>query len=803
VAARELAAADGPPTTVIAMELAALSESVTASLAVMDVTRQLRGRESIVESFLRRFADPGGDGRVHLLHGLGGTGKTSIAAEIARQVSATGATVWWVSAADGASLVSGLNAVARLAGASTEELDTGAAANVLWRRLTARQEPWLLVVDNADDPRILDVTSDGESGTLTSGRGWIRPFLSGPGLVIVTSRRGGDPAQWGNWIVPHPVKMLDPADGAQVLFDHTRGRGGTPPEAQALADRLGGLPLALSLAGSYLAQSVNDPWPDDTAVTTFNDFRAALDQGRTDILQPPADSDDNQPGEQASRLLIDGIWQLTVQLLESRKLPLAGPFMRLLAQFANAPLPYRLILKRGILTSSPIFAELDHDQVRALLQHTAQLGLIDRTSAASTQELTDGDLPVLRVHPLMRDASYRYRDPVHSDDTYLALASRLLVEAVADEPDTSPQDHRRWPIWQLVAPHAFHLLSALSTMPNVEHSLTGQVAHVVDLAARYLFVRGLRSQAKAEYDAMYRNCHHVLGAEHPRTLAARHGMALVLTVGGEHIEAQAELLAVLDARRRILGDEHPETLIARHNMAIELRDRGDFAEAQAEFLAVLDVQRRILGDEHPDTLTTRHSVAHMLQDRRDFAEAQAEFLAVLDVQRRILGDEHPDTLATRHNVASVLRDRGDFAEAQAEFLAVLDVQRRILGDEHPDTLATRHNVASVLQDRRDFAGAQAEFLAVLDLRRRILGDEHPQTLTTRHNLALAYFNAGRRRDAEIEMRAILVIQERILGLKHPSTRTTRDNLKAMKQGGFSTNRPVLWHGPGKRKRKKR
>src|SRR5262249_14784420 len=159
-----------------------------------------------------------------------------------------GMDVWWVSGEDRTTLVSGLHAVARLTGASTGELQASVTADVLWRRLNALQRPWLLVVDNADDPGVLDVITDEESRPLVNGRGWIRPFVSGPGLVLVTSRRGSDPAYWGTWMFAHQVTMFDPVDGAQVLFDHTRGRGGSLAEAQALAERLGGLPLALWLA---------------------------------------------------------------------------------------------------------------------------------------------------------------------------------------------------------------------------------------------------------------------------------------------------------------------------------------------------------------------------------------------------------------------------------------------------------------------------------------------------------------------------------------------------------------------------
>src|SRR5262249_24923662 len=236
--------------------------------------------------------------------------------------------------------------------------------------------------------------------------------------------------------------------------------------------------------------------------------------------------------------------------------------------------------------------------------------------------------------------SHRYRDPIHGDDAYVVLASRLLVEAVAGEPDVSPQDHRRWPVWQLVAPHAFHLLRTLSAVPGAEPCLIDQVAHVVDLAVRYLFFRGFRSQAKVEYDAMYRNCGDCLGAEHPRTLAAPYGTALVLSANGEFSAAQTQYETILQLRRRVLGEEHPDTLATRHSLAVVLHDRGDYVSAQAEYQATLELRRRVLGEEHPDTLATRHSLAVMLHARGDYVSAQAEYQATLELRRPRLAQEH-------------------------------------------------------------------------------------------------------------------------------------------------------------------
>ncbi|WP_433723161.1 tetratricopeptide repeat protein [Actinoplanes sp. CA-051413] len=750
--------------------MSSLAVSVALPLAEHDVTRPLRGRQAVVEELAEIVGQTRAPARTRVLHGLGGSGKTLIALHVAREVAARGVPVWWVSAAEPSAFVTAMHAVAQLLGATEAELQEQDPADILWRRLEVRTEPWLLVVDNADDVSLLDSGSAdlGGARALADGRAWIRPLASGPGLVIVTSR-DGDPKRWGRWCALTPIGKLTAADGAQVLLDHTRNRCGSREEAETLAKRLGGLPLALSLAGSYLADNITDPWPDADSPTTFTAYRDALEAGRSDLLTPEPDDDD----ERQARRLIDGIWRLSVDLLEQRGATGARLLMRLLSHFAEAPVPYRLMLQPSVLKTSSIFVGIDREKLRSILVGASHLGLIDLSTLATPNAAAHGEIPLLSLHPLMRDAS-RHAEDVGGD--YLSLAARLLCAAVQDEEETSPQDPKQWPKWQLMAPHAVLLLKDLVDQEKIDAVLVASVARVADLTIRQTHVRGLYLLAHTQYRALQEACTTALGPDHPSVLSSRHGAALALWSLGGVLAAQTEFREILDIRQQILGEEHPDTLIARHNLAGALRERGDYVAAQAEFEAVLAIQRRVLGEEHPNTLTTRQNLAGVLRERGDYVAAQAEFEAVLAIQRRVLSEEHPDALTTRQNLAGVLGERGDYVAAQAEFEAVLATRRRVLGEEHPNTLITRHGFAGVLQARGDYVAAQAEFEAVFAIERRVLGDEHPNTLTTRHGLAGVLQARGDYVAAQAEFEAVFAIERRMLGDEHPDALTTRHNL---------------------------
>jgi hypothetical protein len=693
----------------------------TVSITPPQVEYPVRGRDEVVAALLDT------PGTVHVLCAAGGYGKTTVALAVAEQARSHGMDVWRVLADDAAGLSAGMRVLAVRLGAAPKRLllawsgqdGAGDAPDLVWELLNAHDRPWLLVIDNADDPRLLAAAGD----RVADGTGWVRRPPP-TGRLVVTSRNHNQ-RTWGGWVRLHRLEALSTEQAAQVLCDRAGAAADTPEQAAALAIRLGHLPLLLHQAGLYLAHVRRSaPWPGARRnPRTFEEYRAALDDRFDELLAGPPGNNSAEP----PRLQVPTTWELTLDLLAGQGLPLARPLIRLLAHFANAPIPYAAMLSPPTLAASPLFPQLTVNDLEQAIEALADFGLLARHTPATD----DPTAYTVTLHPAISEA-LRAVDEVRAQrQNYLALAASQLAIAVEDRDAYNPA---QWPFWQLTTSHVNRLCALVGA---TGHDVPADAADALIMAAAacvtYATSAGLYPQAEATLAQAV-----ILEATgHPDqvgVLKLRHQQARLKDHRGDLAGAETEYRAVLRSRTRILGPDHPDTLTTRHKLTWVQAERGDLTGAETEYRALVVTRTGILGPDHPDTLWTRHNLAWVQAQRGDLAGAETEYRAVLRSRTRILGPDHRDTLWTRYNLAWVQAQRGDLTGAETEYRALLTTCTRILGPDHPDTLATRHNLAVVQAQRGDLTGAETEYRALLTTRTRILGPNHPNTLDTKDAL---------------------------------------------------------------------
>ncbi|GAA4547456.1 hypothetical protein GCM10023097_29200 [Streptomyces collinus] len=672
--------------------------------------------------------------RLVVIIGLGGVGKTQLAADWAqRRIDANDIDlVVWVDASSRDAIVSRYaEAGARFAEADPS--DPGQAAERFLAWLESTPQRWLVVLDSVNQSS--DLSELWPSTRNPAGRTIItaRPRHSG---IVGRGHRAVD------------VDVFTEAEAVAYL------RYGLPERladdvAGVVAD-LGRLPLALGQAAAYLLNQ------DVTCSEYRRRFADYLGQRLADLVPEWDELPDGYPTSVAVT------WLLSIKAADAgRSAGLVRPVLELASVLDPGGIPTSVLTTslarawlsraRSIDTGAPP-QELDAGAVYAALRrlHQYSLASVDpdevRVHTLVQRVVSDG-LPPGRLRYLASTAanSLIMVWPGHGRDPDFNQRLRANTEAL----DRYAGQH----LWSA---DAYHPLLA-----KAGRSL-GQVGQA-DAAAAY-------------FNKLHATAAKRLGPDHPATLAARHHQVIWQVEAYDRSGLDNARQLVSD-RSRVLGPSHHETYSARHTLGLALGRFGNWEAAVAELESLLADWTAILKPQHPVILKLRHNLAMSRGEAGDSAGAVAEFEAVLADTERELGPNDPETLSTRHELARWQSLGGDPARAAAEFAQLLAARERELGPNHPHTLLTRSELLVTTNlSGGDPAAAVTEFESLLADRERQLGSNHPDTLETRLVLITWRLGAGPAPKLIPELQALLDDILRVLGPRHPNAHTACDLL---------------------------
>ena len=631
---------------------------------------QFTGRDQLLVA-LREVLTGGDRSVVQALYGMGGVGKTQLAAEYAWRFAGAYELGWWVDAEQAGLIGDQFAVLGAVLGCVEPGARIEAVREAVLGELRGRGR-WLLVFDNAQAP-----------GDLA---GW----LPGGGHVLITSREH----RWAQVAAPVEVDVLARAESVALLAGRVSGLADA--DAERLAAELGDLPLALAQAAEYLAETGMEA----------AEYLGLLGTRASEIL------DQGRPGSYPMSLA--ATTQLAADKLASDD-PAAAELAGLCAFLAPAPVPADLFTgAAGELPAGLAIRAADPITWRQTL------------TQVSRHALARLDHRGLQMHRLIQAI---LRDRLTPEQ---AAATRERAEAILVAND--PGDNRNPAIWSRWAQLMPHLLAA-DLAATINRSLRwlaclacgyllarGDARSSYDLAANLYpqwrerlgeheetvlemahvlawTLQNLGRYAKArdlEQEVVAR-ARQVLGEDNQNTLVYANSLAISLRMLDE-VEAARDLdQDTVDRRRRVLGEDHPSTLISASNLAISFSMLGEVQAARDLGQDTLDRRRRVLGEDHPDTLGSANNLAIDLRELGEVRAARDLDQDTLDRRRRVLGEDHPDTLTSANNLAVGLRVLGEVRAARDLDQDTLDRKRRVLGEDHPSTLSSANNLAADLR----------------------------------------------------------------------------------------------------------
>ncbi len=572
--------------------------------------------------------------------GMGGIGKTTLAAEYCHRFGGLYGGVWWIRAGQEPVMLADLQALGERLGIVPEG-NIEVAARACLDRLASLPEQWLLVYDNA-------VNSDAVARWLPVGA--VR--------CLITSRNT-------EFSGIAPVTRLDQwPDDVTADYLLTRTRRNDTEGAARLAKRLGGLPLAAEQAAVYLGPRGG---------VNFDDYGAEIARL---INQPrPAGARGEYP---------DTVYAAFVKSLETVRLAERGEIALDIVRLCTflSPDGVDLALLTDVERNKEVFPVALAKAMADKFVREDALAALATLSLLRQESRPEG--MILIFHRLLFEVA---RDWMGEDARALwgEAAVRLVDEAFPGNVYTSPAN------WLLCARLMPHVTPLEAQAPRA--GVAGKALdRLLNQAGLYLSVRGDLEGALALAErsvALKRQTR----TDDPLSLATGlNNLATLYSDLGLLMDAENAHREALEIKEARLAADDSKLAITLNNLAELHRKRKDFTQAEMLLIRAAEIMKAAHGPGSAEYGTSLSNLGALYGDwanepSRAARRTQEETYTTqaLAVTRAAQGERHPHTAIRRKNLATLKAHLGDWPGAAAEVERSTAIMLSLDLADHPST----------------------------------------------------------------------------------------------------------------------
>lgn len=655
------------------------------------------------------------------------------------------------------------------------------SAGKFW--LSEMEEPWLLIIDNADSP-------DLDLSLLFPENDWGHILITTRNPDFRTHGNAGSVELKGLKKIEALHLLLKQADVPRPWDASTEATGNEITRA------LGYLALALIQAGTsifrkicdlkdYLnfhnhyrsqrrarSSSISAPEHDDVVYSSFDFSITYLERKNTVVSQDAVELLNVVGFYHFEHIRVD----IFTKAIENRRKALVLPANRPLSTTVRDALLSRLeppsalprFLRHGI-------QGLDPYRVRRALHELYSLSLISY----------DGKDASFSLHPLTH-AWARDRLDKSAKALWAQIALNTVTEAILLPPQDIGEVYGQFRKDML--PHLEACLAACpiliknydSRLGRLHLSLANFFQQTLKLIIRgqvlnaakcgYVYAERGRFEEATIYLSMTKDTLvQLLGYEDEKTMSAMLGLAGTLWGLGRLEEAISLQKRVLEARSKVFGPQNRQTLLVMDQLGKSYWLNGQYHEALSIQQLTTDHMKEALGPDHDDTLAALDNFGVTLGSWHRYQESERIHREVFLSRQKRLGATNLETLTTMNNLAMALLSLGRPEEGKVIMQKVFEQRKLQLGKEHPWTLWALCNLSKINTELGLLR--EAEFMLVdgIAAGKRSLGESHLGVLMGIGELARVYARQNRFDEAqELTVEMIQKLEE-ARGREHPDT----------------------------------
>jgi tetratricopeptide (TPR) repeat protein len=693
------------------------------------------GRGSLLRQLRENFSRPETLGVLTALHGLGGLGKTALAVEYAHAFAwEYGGGRWQLRCAGHKDLRVVMAQLATPMGfefTDEESQDPDRMLERVCRELKQRtsfHQPsrCLLILDNVDDPGLLDPTI---VARLNCGD-WMH--------ILATTRLGeNELSGYSRDRVFLSVDQLSPSEAVALIETYQPNRRfASTAECQAaneIALFLDCFTLAIEATAVYLGKYAGE-------IDSTQYLELLRNEGLSGL-------DDTTP--QSGVHIRHGEIRLGVTLRPT--LDRLLPTERLAMEYAallppdNVALPWlRSLLADTYPAIARDAAPGRPDPWLSLLRSL----LSQRLLQATGERDASGRPRIARMHRLLQHLLLDGREEAALGKLQEAI-DQLLRNRIAALIRIEEWQSARWELAPLTESA---WLSNQRKRPNTSW-LLNEVGQFWHRLAHWSQAEPLMRRALAIDEDE-------LGPNHPMVAGRLNGLASLLYATFRWQEAEQFYRRALIIDEYNYGSSHLAVSTDLSNLAGLLAATGRLEDARQLYLRALDIVEKLPNPHREHHATCLNNLALLYQKLGLLIDAEKLMRSALEIWEKHSGLNSPNVASTLNNLAQLLQDSNRLKEAEDLMRRALSIDEKVFGLEHPNVARDLSNLAMLLQSTKRLEEAEQPLRRALDINEKCFKPEHPEVARTLNNLGMLLHAANRGNDAEALFRRALTVDER-------------------------------------------
>jgi tetratricopeptide (TPR) repeat protein len=576
-----------------------------------------------------------------------------------------------------------------------EEAEKRARDVLKWLAIEGNSR-WLIIFDNIDQySPFNDSISDAFD---------IAEFFPGNdhGSILITSRLQGL-IELGR---SFPIHGLDLKDTIQLLLQNSRllakntakGLESHPGikglntqilfiiliylDTVTLASRLGGLPLAIVIAGLFIHET-------GTSITEYLHYYQA---SWSDLqLQ-------SNPERQYQQGNILQTWISSYREIQKRDAH-AAELLLFLARFDNRDIWYELIKSSHHSSNVPVW--LERTISSRLAFSTSIKNLVDFSLLETKEEWGS-----YTMHPVVQDWCIHLSSRDNSVNS-IRLNELALISVGYSVPSSSERNSLS--LQQRLVPHANYVRHRDWQDGNFDTALWGAFDGLGNLYSD----QGKLKEAEEMYERALAGYENALGPDHTSTLNTVNNLGRLYSQQGKLAEAEEIYERALAGYENALGPDHTSTLNTVNNFGRLYSEQGKLAEAEEMYQRALAGFEKAFGPDHSLTLEAVGNLGSLYSQQGKLAEAEEMYLRALTGFEEAFGPDHPSTLKAVRGLGRLYSQQGKLVEAEEMYLRALTGFEKAFVPDYSSTLKAVGDLGSLYSKQGKLAEADEMYQRAL------------------------------------------------------------------------------------------